>query len=362
MSESEKPATPCCSTESGKTGGGRKRKDWMLILSSVGVFIFYILGWQGGPYIEGEGVVWLKTISETVFFLMNEMWVGLLISFIMVGILSRIPREFVMSILGPGGRLSGILRATLGGILLDLCNHGILMVSTKLYERGASIGQMMAFLIASPWNSFTLTVILISFIGWSWTLLFIALSMIIAVVAGLIFELLVNRGILPANPNTVEIPQNFRFWKSAAKGLRNTRYDGKFFADILLSGCRESLMVLRWLLFGVLLAGLLRIIFSPEMFSRFFGPSLIGLGATIVFATIVEVCSEGSVPIAVDIMNRAGAPGNSFAFLMTGVSTDYTEIMIVKGSTKSWKTAIFIPIITLPQVILVSWIINHYSL
>ena len=31
------------------------------------------------------------------------------------------------------------------------------------YERGATIGQVMAFLIASPWNSFSLTLILIAF-------------------------------------------------------------------------------------------------------------------------------------------------------------------------------------------------------
>lgn len=41
----------------------------------------------------------------------------------------------------------------------------------------------------------------------------------------------------------------------------------------------------------------------------------------------MELCSEGSLPIAADIFTRAKSPGNSFAFLMTGVSTDYTEIL-----------------------------------
>jgi len=88
--------------------------------------------------------------------------------------------------------LAGILRATAAGVLLDLCSHGILMVGAKLYERGAGIGQIMAFLIASPWNSFSLTLILISLIGIPWTFGFIALSMIIAIVVGLIFNRLVS--------------------------------------------------------------------------------------------------------------------------------------------------------------------------
>lgn len=78
-------------------------------------------------------------------------------------------------------------------------------------------------------------------------------------------------------------------------------------------------------------------------------------------ATVLEVFSEGSTPIAADIFTRAKAPGNGFAFLMAGVATDYTEIMILKDTTKSWKLALFLPLITVPQVLLVAWLINIYG-
>ena len=64
------------------------------------------------------------------------------------------------------------------------------MVGAKLYERGASIGQVMAFLIASPWNSFSLTLVLIALIGLPWTLTFIGLSMIVAVIVSVSSSLL----------------------------------------------------------------------------------------------------------------------------------------------------------------------------
>jgi len=44
---------------------------------------------------------------------------------------------------------------------------------------------------------------------------------------------------------------------------------------------------------------------------------------------------------------------------MTGISTDYTEIMGIKENTKSWKIALFLPLVTLPQVILISYLLNH---
>ena len=91
-------------------------------------------------------------------------------------------------------------------------------------------------------------------------------------------------------------------------------------------------MVLRWIFFGIFLAGLVRAFFSPETFGTWFGPTLGGLGLTVLVATTMEVCSEGSTPIAADLLTRASAQGNGFAFLMTEVSTDYTEIMVLKGN------------------------------
>jgi uncharacterized membrane protein YraQ (UPF0718 family) len=85
-----------------------------------------------------------------------------------------------------------------------------------------------------------------------------------------------------------------------------------------------------------------------------------GLWLTLVAATVIEVCSEGTTPVAADIMNRAGAPGNSFTFLMAGVSTDYTEIMSIRETTASWKIALFLPLVTLPQVVVIGAVLNGF--
>jgi len=120
----------------------------------------------------------------------------------------------------------------------------------------------------------------------------------------------------------------------------------------------ESQMVIRWILFGILLASFVRTFVSIDLFQTYFGPTLAGLGLTILAATVIEVCSEGSTPIAADLLTRAHAPGNSFAFLMAGIATDYTEIMVLKDTTRSWKVALFLPLITVPQVLVIAWLIN----
>jgi len=85
---------------------------------------------------------------------------------------------------------------------------------------------------------------------------------------------------------------------------------------------------------------------------------MMGLIFTLIAATIIEVCSEGSTPLAADLLTRAKSPGNSFAFLMAGVSTDYTEIMVLREATRSWKIALFLPLITVPQIFLIAWLVN----
>jgi uncharacterized membrane protein YraQ (UPF0718 family) len=263
-----------------------------------------------------------------------------------------------MSVLGNNKGAKGILRAIGAGILLDLCNHGILMIATKIYQRGASVGQVMAFLIASPWNSISLTFILIAMIGLKLTLLFIVLSAVIAFITGIIFDALVGRGILPKNSNAFDMPEGFDFIPEAKKQLKSVQWNGLLLKDMLISGIKDSGMVVRWLLFGIVLASALRVFLDPATFAEYFGPTFLGMLATVLFATVLEVCSEGSSPIAADLATRAQAPGNAFAFLMAGVSTDYTEIMVMKDATKSWKIALFLPLITLPQIILLGILLN----
>jgi len=338
----------------------KRRPDFLLWGSLVGVLMLY-LHYALAP-TSTLFASWYNTLAASVFELMNTIWWGIAIGMLMVAIVGRIPREFVMAMLGTRTGYKGILRATAAGVLLDLCSHGILMVGSKLYERGASCGQVMAFLIASPWNSFSLTLILIALIGLPWTLVYIAMSMLIAVIVGLLFDSLIGRGVLPDNPNSVDLPEGFRFWREARSGLAAVTFDRDFFRATLKEGITGSRMVLRWLLFGVLLASAVRAFMSADDFGTWFGPSLAGLGLTMLAATIIEVCSEGSTPIAADLLTQARAPGNGFAFLMTGVSTDYTEIMVMKDTTRSWKIALFLPLLTVPQVLVIAWLMNGVGL
>ena len=341
-------------------GGSKKRFDWLL----WGSLIFVLLGYFG-HLLFAEVMVGASTqlahFCRGVFELLNKMWWGLALGILAVGMLGWVPREWVAAVLGKPGTITGIMRAICAGLILDLCNHGILLVAMKLYERGASFGQTLAFLIASPWNSLSLTLVLFALIGVKLTLVFILLSALIAIVTGLLVEMMVKAGRLPANPNAAELPEGFKLWPEMKTAFKQSRINHILLGQMLKAGLSESQMILRWIFFGTVLAAAIRAVVPADVFGDWFGPTWMGVLLTLVAATVIEVCSEGSSPIAADLVTRANAPGNGFAFLMAGAATDYTEIMALKETTRSWKMSLVLPMLTLPQVVVIAWMVNSLA-
>ncbi len=340
------PEGSCC--------GSKRRVDYLLWGSLIIVVLALILAFGG--WLDGSAPQGLSAFIHGIHELMLKMWWGILAGIAAVGVMHQVPREAVMKAMGRPGSISGIIRAVLGGVALDLCNHGILMVGMKLYERGASLGQVFAFLIASPWNSFSLTLILVALVGLPMTLLFVVLSMVIALVAGVVVE----KFIYPPKQRSAEEVAGDPGWREVWLRTREAFPERSRLLPVLVrDGLRESRMVLRWVLFGVVLAAGIRAFFDPATFQEWFGPSVAGLFLTLLGATLIEVCSEGSTPIGADLVNRAGAPGNGFVFLMAGAATDYTEIMALKETTGRWAKALLLPAVTVPQVLVIGYLLNR---
>lgn len=355
------PEPPEPETKPDCCGGGTKhRRDWLLLGSAVVIAGAYLL------YLSHDHLliaVWppLHHFCVAVKELIHLMWWGTLAGILAISLLQFVPRRRIEQWLGKEGNLNGLLRAVAAGLFFDVCSHGILLVSMQLYRKGLGLGQTMAFLIASPWNSFSTTFVLFALVGVKWTLLFIAGSLVIALAAGALFHALEKRGLVPPNPHRSDLAGEASHEPGFREQISPLLRRPSGWLAILKGGLRESRMVVRWMLFGVILAAVLRVAVQPEVFSDWFGPTIAGLALTLVAATVIEVCSEGSSPIAADLLHRASAPGNGFAFLMAGAATDYTEVLALRETTRSWKIALLLPALTVPQVVLIGWLMNRFG-
>ena len=116
-------------------------------------------------------------------------------------------------------------------------------------------------------------------------------------------------------------------------------------------------MILWWVMIGVGLASLAGAYIPAEFFHNYMGPTVLGLFVTLGLATLIEVCSEGSAPMAFEIFRQTAALGNSFVFLMAGVVTDFTEIGLLWHNVGR-RVAIWLPVIAVPQVVVLGYIAN----
>lgn len=273
-----------------------------------------------------------------------------------------IPREYIMRLLA-GRRPRIVWRAAALGFLASTCSHGCLALSLELYRKGASTPAVVSFLLASPWASLALTLLLLSLFRLN-GLIIVAAALGIAVATGLIFQVLERRGLVDSNPSTRPVPSGFSIRQDLAARWRTYPWTPAQLAADLRGVLRGMVplgrMVLGWVQLGLLLGSVLGAAVPAHAARRWFGPSAAGLLLTLLLATVIEVCSEGTAPLAFELYRRTGALGNAFAFLMGGVVTDYTELAAV-WTVIGRRTVAWILLITLPLVLACGLLLNAWS-
>ncbi|MCF7908476.1 MAG: permease [Candidatus Omnitrophica bacterium] len=302
----------------------------------------------------------LEPFRKTLFNYFKILWWAIALGLLVGGVIEHyIPRHYI-SLLLSRPRKRTIFYSVFLGFLMSVCSHGILAISIQLHKKGASNPAVVAFLLASPWANMVLTIMLIGLFGLK-ALFIIISAIIIAIITGFIFQFLENQGLIESNTNTVNVAEDFSVIKDLKLRIKRRKFSFAIFKSdlkgIYKGAISLSNMVLWWILIGTGLASLAGAYIPSSIFSNYMGPTVLGLLVTLAVATVIEVCSEGSAPLAFEIFKQTGALGNSFVFLMAGVVIDYTEIGLLWHNVGR-RVAIWLPIVTVPQVIVLGFIAN----
>jgi len=320
-----------------------------------------------------SGVCFLLLLLSSVFpflepfrksFLMyfKSIWWAVALGLFLGGVIYHyVPREYISKALSRK-KPRTIFTAVFLGFLMSACSHGILALSIQLHKKGASGPAVVSFLLASPWANFAVTMMLLSLFGVKGLFIILA-AIIIAINTGFIFMFLEAKGLIEKNKNLVEVADDFSILNDFRARIKKYKFGPSTLkADIkgIIGGSLAlSDMVLWWIVLGMLIASLAGAYIPVHFFHKFMGPTFLGLIVTLGIATIIEVCSEGSSPLAFEIYRQTGALGNSFVFLMAGVVTDYTEIGLI-WTNLGRRTALWLPVITVPQVLLLGALANIF--
>ncbi|MBN2454215.1 permease [Candidatus Woesearchaeota archaeon] len=334
-----------------------KNKKWYKEKSVILAFV--IVSLLAVSYI----VTYLNPLFSALIDYIGLIWWAILLGFFLGGVIEYfVPRGYVEKYLGRHEKKS-VFYAVFFGFLMSACSHGILAIAIELYKKGANTSSVIAFLLASPWANLPITILFFGFFGPKAFLLILS-AIVIAIITGLIYQALERKKMVECEKCGIESNERF----SIIKDVRTRMKKADFSRESLLNAAKGifrgswslSKMVLWWILIGIIIASFARAFVPQHFFMAYMGATLLGMVAVLVLATIIEVCSEGSAPMAFEIFNQTGAFGNSFVFLMAGVATDYTEIGLVWHNIGK-RAALWLPAITVPQILLLGYFFNFIA-
>jgi len=303
-----------------------------------------------------------EAFRTVLFQYFKSIWWAVALGLFLGGVIDYyVPREYISKILSRKSPLT-IINAVFLGFLMSACSHGILALSMQLHKKGASNPAVVSFLLASPWANIAVSMMLVSLFGLKGVIIILS-AIIIAINTGFIFIFLEKKGLIETNKNSIVVPLGYSirtdFFARAKSYKFGLNYLSRDIKGVTSGLIMLSQMVLWWILLGMLIASLAGAFIPAHLFHRFMGPNLLGLIVTLALATVIEVCSEGSSPLAFEIYRQTGSLGNSFVFLMAGVVTDYTEIGLL-WSNVGRKVALWMPVVTVPQVVVLGYIFNLF--
>lgn len=327
----------CCTTKKNKW----YREPLFLVL------IFITVLSLSNILLTNLGIKFLNPALVKFWTYVGQTWWAILLGILIGGLIDLfVPQELMVKLLN-GGRKSVILAVFLG-FLASACSHGILAIAVSLFKKGASTASTLAFLLAAPWANIAITILLFSLFGLK--ALFIVIgALLIAIISGLVFQILEEKGIIESNKNV------------ETKNIDKIKWEKRGLTESITFLANSSFTLLRtvmwWVLFGFILASFLGAYLPDMIFTNYFGPTLLGLMASLILASLMEICSEGTAPMAFELFKKTGAFGNSFVFLQAGVVTDFTEIGIIATNIGK-RAAIAMVTVCVPLVIIGGILLN----
>ncbi len=255
---------------------------------------------------------------QEIIVLINEMSPYLLLGFLLAGLMHAfIPNRYYRKYLG-GNSFRSVLYATLFGIPLPLCSCGVIPTAMSLRREGASRGATTAFLIATPQTGIDSIIATYSLMGLPFALIRPVAALFTALFGGSLANLFGEK----ENAET-----------TYTQGNTEANQETGFFKKIISAlhyGFVEMMQDIgKWLILGLIVAGLITVFVPESFFASFSGNSLLSMLLVLVFAIPMYLCATGSIPIAVALMLKGLSPGTALVLLMAGPAANMASILVI---------------------------------
>ena len=258
---------------------------------------------------------------------LGEIVPALAIGFFISGFVHEtIPEDIVLKYLGSPG-IKPILYSTLIGTILPVCCWGSLPIAVSFYKKGARLGPILAFLVATPATSISALLVSYSVLGPAFTVYTFFAVIVMGIAMGLIGNTIKHERKNPAEAvSCLHCEADYKERGGAPKKtlLEKGRAILKYAYIELPKEIGLELVA------GILLASLVAT-FVPigKLVSLYLG-GWFGYIFSVVFGIIMYLCSTASVPLIDSLIRQGMSQGAGMTLLLIGPVTSYGTILVLK--------------------------------
>lgn len=279
----------------------------------------------------------LQEILADIWELTNEMSPYLLLGFLFAGILHVcVPRKFLVRHFRQKGWRS-VIKAAILGVPLPLCSCGVIPTAMGLRKEGASRGAVVSFLISTPQTGVDSIVATYSLMGLPFAIVRPIAAFVTAIFSGVLVTFSHSGSTRHKSSHHHTSSSSSHGSHSQKKGIFGGRSLGHILIKIFRYGFVEMVEDIgKWLIVGLLLAGLITALVPNDLFVEFKEDTLLSMFIVLLISIPMYICATGSIPIAVALMMKGLSPGAALVFLMAGPATNLASMIVVK-KVMGWR-------------------------
>ncbi len=283
--------------------------------------------------------------------ILNDASVWLVMSFALAGLLHNFLKPDRLQRMLGNRKLSSLMRGTISGMLLPICSCGVIPLGLGLYYSGAYLGPTLAFMTATPVINPAAVLLAYGLLGPQIATIYLISGFVVPMVVGIIGNALGGPEIQA--PGLEQRTDAVEMENAEDAGLYQKLTSGLHWGFMDL-----GVMVSRYIVMGVFLAGLIMAVVPKSMIQDYLGdPGMISLAGIAVLGTIMYVCAVGHIPFIAALVASGAAPGVAITFLMTGAATNLPELISIYKIIG--KRAVAIYVLTMaPLSILIGYVTN----
>lgn len=302
----------------------------------------------------------------------------LAIGFFLSGLIHEfVPTQWVERHLGGRG-VKPLLYSTLAGAMLPICCFGTLPVAVSLHQKGARLGPVLAFLVATPATSISALLVCYALLGIEFTVFIFFAVILMGLAMGAVGSLIRFE---PPRGRVGELATDPVCGMSVdtAKGLK-TEYGGKSYY-FCSSRCQMTFereaegyaakgkymkdvkermsSIFKYafvdmvkeigpeLLLGLVLAALVAAIAPIGKFVGSYLGGGLGYPFSLIFGLIMYICSTASIPLVHAFVSQGMNIGAAMVLLLVGPITSWGTILVLRNKFSGKILLVYLLVISI---------------